>query len=112
MGKTQRKRKREEEQEKKREDERENESGKRDRATKMEGRLYGAARGEEPLSDESRRVASERITRDTRFIVTATLASREIHSIARFTGPDLAERRNRRRIERHSASVIAVITTE
>ncbi|TGZ31856.1 Uncharacterized protein DBV15_01204, partial [Temnothorax longispinosus] len=48
----------------KREDERENESGERDRATKMEGRLYGAARGEEPLSVESRRVASGRITRD------------------------------------------------
>lgn len=36
MGKTQRKRERE----------RENESGKRDRATKMEGRLYGAVRKE------------------------------------------------------------------
>lgn len=58
VGKTQRKRKRDEEQERKREDERENESGERDRATKMEGRLYGAAKGKESLSDESRHVGA------------------------------------------------------
>ncbi|KYN11156.1 hypothetical protein ALC57_16705 [Trachymyrmex cornetzi] len=59
----------------------------------------------------SRRVASRRITRDIRFIVAATWASKEI--VLRFTGSDLAESRNRRRIEPgHSASVIAVIMTE
>ncbi|EGI60922.1 hypothetical protein G5I_10841 [Acromyrmex echinatior] len=56
----------------------------------------------------SRRVASGRITRDIRFIVAATWASKEI--VLRFTGSDLAE--SRKRIEPgHSASVIAVITT-
>lgn len=82
----------------------------------MEGRLYGAAKGEEPLSDKSRRVpshrvASRRITRDTRFIVAATLVSKE--TVLRFTGPDLAEPHNRRRTDPgYSANVIAVITTE
>ncbi|KYM78222.1 hypothetical protein ALC53_11417 [Atta colombica] len=51
----------------------------------------------------SRRVASRRITRDIRFIVAATWASKEI--VLRFTGSDLAK--SRKRIESgHSANYI------
>ncbi|KYN43775.1 hypothetical protein ALC56_02038 [Trachymyrmex septentrionalis] len=63
----------------------------------------------EDVYTASRRVASGQITRDICFIVAATWASKE--TVLRFTGSDLAESRNRRRIEPgHSASVIAVIT--